>query len=79
MENYSVKILDLAKYRDSDSQTRISVPLWFLDLVSEAESCAKVDSVINLMNLSEEDELCKRKSIHLAIVRKRVIEHDSKD
>jgi len=79
MENYSVKILDLSKYRDSDSQTRISVPLWFLDLVSEAESCAEVDAVISLMNLSEEDELCKRKSIHLATVRKKVIDHDSEN
>jgi len=79
MENYSIKILDLAKYRDSDSQTRISVPLWFLDLVSEAESCTEVDAVINLMDLSKEDELCKRKSTHLANVRKKVIKNDSEN
>jgi hypothetical protein len=79
MEDYSVKILDISNYRDSDSQTRVSVPLWFLDMISEAKTLASVDKAIALIKDSAEDELCKCKSIHLASVRKKVIEHDEKD
>ena len=77
MDNYSVKILSLSIDRDSDCQTRISVPLWFLDLISDAEDFLQLESAVNQMLYSDEDELCKRKSIHLATIRKKVIENDS--
>jgi hypothetical protein len=77
MEQYSVKILSLDAYRDSDCQIRISVPTWFLDLISDAESCTALSTAIRRMLYSDEDELCKRKSIYLATIRKKVIEHDS--
>jgi hypothetical protein len=77
MEPQAIKIIDLSRYRDSDSQARIPVPLWFLDLISDAETLDQVDQAIEVMKLSIEDELCKRKSIHLATVRKKVILHES--
>jgi hypothetical protein len=73
----SIRIQDKSSFRDSESQSKISVPKWFLDLIGDAETEEEVHDCIIRMMLSGEEDLCKRKSINLAEVRARIIEHEN--
>ena len=76
MEKKVIKIIDKSKLHESDSYKKIAVPKWFLDKISEAETTREVRKIIEEMKLSVKNHLCSRKSINLAEVRIRIIEHE---
>ncbi len=72
----SIKIVDKNKYHESESQGKTPVPKWFLELISNASTPEEVESAIKTLEDSEEEDLCKRKSIHLAKVRIKIIDYE---
>lgn len=76
MDVDNIKIIDKTIYRDREIQSKIPVPKWFLNKIGDAETVEEVHDCIVEMSLSDEQDLCKRKSIHLAEVRIKVINHD---
>ena len=76
MEIDPIRVVDKTQYRDRESQSKISVPKWFLAKIGDAETVDEVRQYIRDMENSEEENLCKRKSINLAEVRIRVIQYE---
>lgn len=72
----SIKIIPRELLHGMETQSKVSVPTWFLDEVSAAESIKKAQAVINKMKNSDAEELVKLKSIHLGKVRLRVLDFE---
>ena len=70
-----IKSLDLKCFQEHETQSQISVPKWFLDEISDSESVSSVKLSIEKMLKSNHEDLCKRKSVHLAEVRIKIILH----
>ena len=77
MDKDSIKIIPRELlYGMAETQSKVSVPLWFLDAVSNAKSIKEAQKAINLMRHSDVEELIKLKSIHLGKVRLRVLDFE---
>ena len=52
-----------------ETQSQVSVPLWFLEAIGDSESVQEIEGFISEMENSSEEDMCKQKSIHLAKIR----------
>ena len=52
-----------------ETQSQVSVPLWFLEAIGDSESIPEIQGFILDMQESSEEDMCKQKSIHLARIR----------
>lgn len=78
MEKESVKIVNLTSFRTNESKGKIPVPKWILDMLEVCEEPSKIKNIIKLIkNDKSLEDLCRRKSIHLARIRKKVIENET--
>ena len=72
MEIDPIKII-MPSSKEAETQSQVSVPKWFLNLISESDTEEEVLEVISLMRDSKEENLCKDKSINLAKIRLKII------
>ena len=76
MDKDCIRIIPRELLHGMETQSKVSVPPWFLDEVSAAESIEETQVVIDKMRNSDAEELIKLKSIHLGKVRLRVLDFE---
>jgi len=77
MNKDSIKIVPRELMHNMETQSKVSVPLWFLDAISRASTVTAAQEVIDRMCNSDDEELCRLKSISLGKVRLRVIDYEN--